>query len=79
MTGCILCAKEKECSQCAEGYDLDTSTHLCSQHPDDGGVSLVVVIVVGLCVLIGLGVGSYFLMKILKKRRERKVQTLLES
>ncbi len=79
MTGCTNCRKENECSQCAEGYDLDSNTHLCSAHPKDDGVGVVVVIVVGICVLIGLGVGSYFLLKMMRKRRERKVQTLLES
>jgi hypothetical protein len=79
MPGCIQCAKDNDCRRCAEGYDLDANTHLCSPHPKDDGVSLVVVIVVGVCILIGLGLGSFFLLKMMRKRRARKVQTLLES
>jgi hypothetical protein len=63
-----------------DGYDLDAGTHQCNSHTnDDGGVNMIVVIVVGVCVLIGLGIGSYFIVKMLRKRRGRKVQTLLES
>jgi hypothetical protein len=61
-----------------DGYDLDETLH-CNKHPEDGGVGIVVIIIVGICVLIGLGAGSYFIMKVMKKRRGQKVQTLLES
>ena len=62
-----------------DGYDLDADTHYCTLHKEDDGVNMVVVAVVGVLVLLGLAAGSYFIVKMIRKRRGRKVQTLLES
>ena len=61
-----------------DGYDLDENLH-CNKHPEDSGVGIIVIIIIGTCVLIGLGVGSFFIKKAMRKNKGKKVQTLLES
>lgn len=42
-------------------------------------MSTIVIIIIGVGVLLGLSIGGYFIVKMIRKHRGKKVQTLLES
>ena len=77
---CTLCHTFTEgeiCTTCADGYN--PSGDICSKKPADDGMSTIVIIIIGVGVLLGLSIGGYFIVKMIRKQRGKKVQTLLES
>lgn len=76
MESCLTCSSNKVCTSCAEDYVIN-SNNLCEKAEEP--VNLLVVILIGSVVLIGLAVGAYFIFKIIKKRKMRAENSLMDG
>jgi hypothetical protein len=71
IDGCDICDTFTSCTSCSSNYVLNTQTHACDKAITE--TNILVVILVGAAIVSGIAVGAYFLYKIIKKRRSRKV------
>jgi hypothetical protein len=79
MEGCSICTEEHVCAACSGGYDLDADTKHCVKQPEDDGLSAGIIILIAVSVLVGIAVVGYIIMRVLRRKKDRKMQTVIET
>jgi hypothetical protein len=79
MEGCSICTEEHVCAACSGGYDLDDDTKHCVKQPEEDGLSAGIIILIAVSVLVGIAVVGYIIMRVLRRKKDRKMQTVIET